>query len=1611
MMWVELLLLAALSLSTLSNCEVLYVMTAPNPLRVGCRERVFVEAKDYKKGALDVKIKVLTFPAQKILLTESVTLNSKNKFQALKEIEIKVEPGYFDEDSMLSQYVYLKAEFGNDKASLEKVVLVSFQNGYIFIQTDKTIYTPESKVNYRIFALKPDLQPFTDTIYVDIMTPDGITLMHQPYKPSNGIQSATYQIPEISSLGNWKIVAKLKDAPLQNFTTYFEVKEYVLPSFEVKLTLSQSFFYIDDEQLTVTVEARYLFEEPVTGIAFVVFGVIQENERTSFPGSLQRVELKSQGTAKAVLKIEHIKETIPDIYTLLMKSLYVSVNVLTDTGSEMVKAEKMGIYIVKSPYTLHFKKTPLYFKPGMPYDISVYATNPDDSPAKGIVVTASHKEHIEHGTTQDNGIAKMTINTDASDDKLLITVETKVDKLGQGRQGTQKMTAMPYKTKNKSGNYIHINIHYAEVKIGDLMKALINLGSSPAVFTNDIIEITYLILSKGQIIHFKKLEWKKGQGLLAVDMDVTKNMVPSIRVVAYYHVGTEEVVSDSVWVDVLDTCMGKLTLDAVRLSGSYAPQQKITLSLSGDSGATVGLVAVDKGVYALNNKNRLTQTQIWDKVEKYDTGCTAGSGEDSMGVFHDAGLVFTSNTAGGTRQRTVSTCPLNSRRRRAVTIKKVITILASRYTGLNRQCCMDGMRKNILDYTCQRRSQYVIDGPECVKAFLECCREMATKHEEAKFDQLILARSEESVEKEGEDEDFNDIGSRTVFPESWLWKEVTLPDCPTAKNCDTLKEDIYLPDSITSWQITAISLSKTHGICVADPLSLIVRKNFFIDLKLPYSAVRNEQLEIKAILHNYLSESIKVRVELKETPHICSSASKKGRDRVTVEMDSMSTRSVPFVIIPMMLGRHSIEVKALVPDSGYQDGVKKDLLVVAEGVLTKLLDTNVELDPAKHGGVDIVHVRSGNLADQVPNTPASRDIRLTGEHLARTIEAALSGSPLGDLLRQPGGCGEQNMMGMTMPVIATHYLDNTKQWDQVGLERRREAISFIQSGYDRQIGFRKDSGSFAIYPDYDSGTWLTAYVVKVFAMASPFIEVKSEVLCKAVKWLFRERQKTYGVFEEFAGIISSSMMGDVLGNDKDDTLTAFVLIAMQEANPGLLASMNKAKEFLKYRNPSLTNPYSVALTSLALANEGELNKDILFRHSSTDRTHWPVKGNPLLTLEATAYALLALVKANALEDAGPIVKWLNSQQFKGGYGSSTQATIMVFQAVAEYMTKAGRKQDIDLNVDINISGRKDAIGLSITQSNSFLTRSNKVSLDKSFNVTARGKGQGKLSVSTTPIYVSDGECVSFTLPSRTLIPLDCMKASKQHYRRSSHFSLFSYFCLQLSTGRERYIQKFEMDKKLSERGSLIIYLEKVSNDRADTVAFRIHKVQDVGLLQPVGVTVYEYYDPGNRCVKFYHPLKQGGTLNQLCNKDVCRCAEENCSFQRKNGDKSTNVKLFDQACKPGMDYGKNVISFNNLNYIFSLGTDPVLDKGQRMFLSHPSCREALNFSVGQTYLLIGEGADCICFCRFEYVLGERTWIEYYPAESECSAPRSPYRDRCLEIEDFIFQMEKIGCEV
>uniref|UniRef100_A0A8C7W8R8 Alpha-macroglobulin receptor-binding domain-containing protein n=1 Tax=Oncorhynchus mykiss TaxID=8022 RepID=A0A8C7W8R8_ONCMY len=451
-----------------------------------------------------------------------------------------------------------------------------------------------------------------------------------------------------------------------------------------------------------------------------------------------------------------------------------------------------------------------------------------------------------------------------------------------------------------------------------------------------------------------------------------------------------------------------------------------------------------------------------------------------------------------------------------------------------------------------------------------------------------------------------------------MWEDTNLPECPAEnKHCESTSviRNIYLKDSITFWEIRAISLSKIHGICVADPFEMIVLKEFFIDLKLPYSAVRNEQLEVKAILHNNSEDPITVCVELMENDEVCSSASKKGKYRQERSVNSL---------------------------------------------------------------------------------------------------------------------------------------------------------------------------------------------------------------------------------------------------------------------PG---SMAKAVAYLEKRLPHLTNPYAVAMISYALANAAKLNKETLLKFASPQLDHWPVPGGHQYTLEATSYALLALVKVKAFEEAGPIVRWLNKQKKVGGGYGSTQSTIMVFQAVAEYWSHVKDLKDFDLNINLEVAGRASVTKWFINNKNQFLTRTDKVnSIDKDLTVKASGSGEATLSVVT--LYYAlpeekDSDCESFDL-SVTLTKMDktshedakesFMLTIDMLYRNSERDATMSILDIglltgfivdtddlkMLSMGRERYIEKFEMNKVLSEKGSLILYLDKVSHKLQDRISFKIHRVQEVGVLQPAAVSVYEYYNKKNCRDEFAH---------------------------------------------------------------------------------------------------------------------------------------------------------------
>ncbi|KAL2086955.1 hypothetical protein ACEWY4_018014 [Coilia grayii] len=1638
----------ALSLPALSTSDPLFVMSAPNLLRVGSPEKVFVEAQDYTGDPLRVKVVISSFPTKNTIEEKTVTLTSADHFQQIVGITI---PSDYVLNHPERKYVYLQANFPNQV--LEKLVLLSFQSGYIFLQTDKTIYTPSTTVYYRIFALSPEFKPTLSSVRVDILNVNGIMMRDtSTLSPLKGVITGSFIIPDLVSFGTWSVVARFTHTPQKNFTAEFEVKEYVLPSFEISLIPQKSFYYVDDLELKVDISARYLYGKEVTGVGFVMFGVIKDGQKRTLPGSLQRVEIRN-GEGEATLKREHIQNVFPNIAETVMSSIYVHVSVLTDTGSEMVDIEKRGIQIVTSPYTIHFKRTPKFFKPGMPFDVTMYVSNPDGSPAGDIPLVVTSGESREEIQTSRSGLAKITVNSNAGT-SLTITARTAVPELSNDRQASQVMVARSYQPKAGSQNYLHIDVTSLQMSIGDQLRVTLNPRISSTAPSN--LDVTYLVLSKGQIVEAKRIR-RQGQPLLTFYIQVTNAMVPSFRIVAYYHVGSE-LVSDSVWVDVEDTCVGKLEIKEIARHTKQEPKGRLSLSISGDPGAKVGLVAVDKGVYVLNNKHRLTQTKIWDIVEKMDAACSAGSGKDSMGVFFDAGLLLHTSTAGGTDVRTVPTCAAeSSRRRRAVTIMEVQTTAAKNYTGDDRQCCLDGMKKNILGYTCERRAEFILDGKSCVDAFVYCCKVMSAYREEEKEEYLQLARSDLHDEADM-DETIEELTSRSYFPESWLWLDVSLPSCPReVADCPetSLTHTTSFPDSITNWQLSAVSISDTKGICVADTLGLDVKKDFFIDLKLPYSVVRYEQIEIRAIIHNNQDASLRVRLELYKTDDICSDATKTGKYRTDVEVEEMSTRAVPFVIVPLgKPGKYTIEVKAVVHGSFVADGIKKELLVVAEGVPMRKREV-IELDPSHFGGAQTRSLLSSAHENRIPNTPANTYITVQGDELGITLQEAIGGNAMTSLIRQPGGCGEQNMFGITMPVTAANYLDKTNQWDAVGVAKRATALQYIQTGYNNQLGYRKADGSYGAFLTTPSSTWLTAYVAKVFSMAGNIITIQDNVICSALKWLILNRQQPDGTFVERAPVVYiKSATGDVSGQDTDASMTAFVLIAMQEGRQrcadsvsSYVGSMDRAVRYLEGRVNSLTNPYAAAMVSYALASAGKPNRSIFSRFISNDETHWPVPGNSLYTIEATAYALLTLVKMGEFEKAGLLVNWLRVNQNYGGDYASTQPTIMVFQAVAEYRVQGQDATGLDLQVTFGSEvTRTVPVTYTFTRNEAFRPRTEKFELTEKVTVTARGSGKGTLFVEY--LYYAqpkpeDRVCKNFDLEVKLiqepnvvypqakesfLLSIDMQFKSPTVNARMSilDITLLTGFVVdetdlgRLLQGRDRYVQKFEKDKKLSDRGSLILYLNEISHRQKDRIAFKVHRVMDVGLLQPAAVTVYEYYNSENRCVKFYHPQKETGELNKLCDKttNICQCAEELCPKQRKTDQETRNRG--DTACQTHIDYVIKAMIvdrtfsptadkyFFRVEQMMKSGTDDSMTEGSNhVFIAHANCREGIDLQKGKSYLIMGAKQDVHRVQdSYQFVLGEQTWVEYWPTQVEAQDPE--FGDRYVQIQDLVTDLEP-GC--
>ncbi|XP_045709514.1 complement C3-like isoform X2 [Phyllostomus hastatus] len=1353
----------------LTHAKPLYILVTPRVLRVGSPETIHVQAhsdsSQQLSGTLQVNLTVWDFPMKKTTVARSqLTLSSENHF--MDQTSVMIPESLVFPTRPGQQYVIIQAAWAPTSTSsfMEKVVLVAPHAGYIFIQTDKTIYTPEHFVQYRVFTLNHGMDPVTRTFTLDIKNPEGITVTSQDLIAKEGFFSSSFHLPELISFGTWSIEASYHSAAKQKFKAAFEVKEYVLPSFDVRLIPKKNFFYLSDEALNVEIKAWYVFNKPVDGHALAIFGVKQDSRRISIQSSLQRVKIsKGQGHVSLQKDVLVAAFQGPE-ENLIGASIFVNVTVFS-SGGEMVQAESSGMKIVRTPYNINFIKTPQYFKPGMPFHFRVFVSNPDGSPASKVFIR--HKD--KRMRTSDRGVATVIINTDANMKELPIEVKTD-EELRPEDQAEAKMIAQPYSTQDGSGNFLHINTMLFGAEVGDNILLSLNTEHQNSAAKEQLTHFTILVLSKGRIVAAKHQLRHKGSVFTSTTIDVTSEMLPSFRILAFYilprGIGQDpELVADSIWIDVNDRCMGmlKVGLNNEEYSDDLEPNNQVEIKVTGDAEAKVGLVAVDKAVYVMNSKHNLTQKKVWDVVEEHDIGCTAGSGKDRLAVFKDAGLDLKMSTGMDTLASTDWQCPQSpspSRRRRSLKSLETKRNAVSKFnTELEQKCCEAGLRENPVGLSCEERTRHVHHGPACVAAFLSCCHLSETLTREAREDQLLLGTTDE-------DEDFEDIFQedlpvRTLFPESWLWRTFTLP-----KNARGSTSDhsvlVNMPDSMTTWQFVAISYKAGKGLCVSKPLELTVRKLFFVDLKLPFAVVRNEQVQIQAVLYNLMSRPVKVRVEFPYKEPLCSASKPGAPHRQVVDVLPASSKMVPFVLLPLEIGKVDVEVK--VRGNGVQDHVRKTLLVKAGGNIEKI-SHSIVLNPQGQTQVELVPRQ--DLLDKMPNTEAEVFVSVQGDILGETILGSLTPTETHKLLTLPTGCPEQTLSRLMPAIILTRYLDSTGQWGKVGVEHRDQVMKNIVSGYTRMLTHRSPDGTYHIHKGNPGSTWLTSYVFRVYALAysittTSVIDLQS--LCGIAKWVISQRQAEDGHFLEKGPVIMASMQGGYRGSEADVSLTALVLIALNEGKvlchheiPDLMASIERARGFLERRLPNIQKTFSIAIVSyaLALTNSSQAN-DRLDSFASHNKNYWPEKDKDrhktsLYTVEATAYALMQKLELGLHNETQVIAKWLLENREPGGGFKSTQTTVVAIEALTRFCKAVPFEDAQELLVEISAPRRSLKVKWVINQNNAYQQRSAKFSSQDNLEIKANGRGRGTISIPGVRgghLQLVSPECYSYKCPGR-----------------------------------------------------------------------------------------------------------------------------------------------------------------------------------------------------------------------------------------------------------------------
>lgn len=599
---------------------------------------------------------------------------------------------------------------------------------------------------------------------------------------------------------------------------------------------------------------------------------------------------------------------------------------------------------------------------------------------------------------------------------------------------------------------------------------------------------------------------------------------------------------------------------------------------------------------------------------------------------------------------------------------------------------------------------------------------------------------------------------RKNFVETWLFDDI-----------EDTGDEIYkfvknIPDTITSWVLTAFALNPEKGLAVTDEqLKIKTFQPFFVSMRLPYSVKRGEVIAVPALVFNYLPKQLDVEVSLDnedneyEFVDVSNEVLADQKRSQNIRVGANSASGASFLIRPKIIGNILLKFTAISPIAG--DAVHKTLKVVPEGVTeyrNRAFFVNLK-DVAEHKDTFELELPE----DIVPDSQHV-EFGLVGDLLGPVIKN------LERLLYLPNGCGEQTMSKLVPNYLVYDYLKSIKKLTPE-LEHRIKRN--LEQGYQHMFNYRHDDGSYSSFgpgkwrqedPERNGSTWLTAYVLRTFNQISDLIEVNEKQLAEGYEFLLT-RQAENGSFieagEYFYGSTRSSL-----------TLTANAVLALLEQKNPNKSVIDKAVAYLSANNNEKESdellPRAIATYALQKAKAADAAKHVAelkaLAKTEDDRTWWTDDVEKLRAgacarwwcwiwshdIEITSYALLSLLETEQETPQTVLnsIRWLVAQRNRFGGFASTQDTVTGLQALIQFAEKSGYEP---AKWDVSISNKglsEKTEKLSVNEDNDLLLQTVDFPQGtKSLSYDVKGTGAALVQISYQYNIVEKDPKPSFTI--------------------------------------------------------------------------------------------------------------------------------------------------------------------------------------------------------------------------------------------------------------------------